>query len=213
MAVQAYPPEAARPRRAPAAPGAGNSPPSLAISPPNPEGASPLGTAAVVELVGRRVAPPMFGATGNGVHEAVLSHQLHEIDQVLEIAHLSELLVEKDARIALLERGIADWRERAQVEIAARMAAARLAHDRERELVAVIHHQINGLEQAEVTSQAALARNDELQARLDDQFAAIESSEQTSQAAVARMHELQLRIDDLEDLLRRPRRWWRRRAA
>ena len=132
---------------------------------------------------------------------------------MLEIAHLSELLVEKDARIALLERGIADWRERAQAEIAARMAAARLAYERERELVAVIHRQINLLEQAEITSQAALARNDELQARLDDQFAAIESSEQTSQAAVARMHELQLRIDELEDLLRHPRRWWRRRAA
>jgi chromosome segregation ATPase len=170
-----------------------------------PEAPPPDGP--VVELVGHR-------ADLVALDSAVLPHQLHEIDQVLEIARLSELLVEKDARIALLERGIAEWRERAHAETSARLTAERESYEREHQLIGIIHRQLGALEGAESVAQAALARNDELQARLDDQLAAIETSEQTSQAAVARMHELQGLIEELEEKLRRrSRRWWRRHAA
>lgn len=187
--------------------------PTRSGSPPSPAGLPPPPPAPAdgraVEVVGRRVAlldPALEGA--------VLPHQLHQIDQVVEIARLGELLVEKDARIALLERGLGEWRERAHVEAAVRETSERDAYEREHELIGVIHKQLTAIESAERNTETALARNDELQARLDDQYAALESSEQTSQAALARMHELQARIDDLEELLRRkPRRWWRRRAA
>jgi hypothetical protein len=183
-----------------------------------PEAPPAPAEAPVVELMGRRVAPAPTASRGVAATfpdgPGVLPHQLHELDQVVEIARLSELLVEKDGRIALLERGIAGWRERAQAAVGARAAAERLAFERERELVGVIHQQLNALEIAETNVQSALSRNDELQSRLDDQVAAIESSEQTSQAALARMHELQARVDELDDQLRRSaRRWWRRRRA
>lgn len=201
MAVQPQSPEAE-----PLAPEtAAASPP--AAPPPTPGGP-------VVELVGRRIASAPSTALTPDIGAAVLPHQLHELDQVVEIARLSELLVEKDARIALLERGIARWRERALNEVDARSASEQRGYERERELVAVIHQQLTTIELAEQTAQAALTRNDELQARLDDQMAAIESSEQTAQAAIARMHELQGRIDELEEQLRRAtRRWWRRQRA
>jgi chromosome segregation ATPase len=182
------------------------SPPSRAIQPPP---APPVPGGGAVEVVGRRVA-----ILDPAVEGAVLPHQLHQIDQVVEIARLGELLVEKEARIALLERGLGEWRERAHIETAVREASEKAAYEREHELIGVIHQQLMAIESAERNTEAALARNDELQARLDDQFAALESSEQTSQAALARMHELQARIDELDDLLRRKsRRWWRRRAA
>ncbi len=191
MAVQAHPTRS-------------GSPPSPAAL---PSASPPAG--GHVEVVGRRV--PVLDPAVEG---AVLPHQLHQIDQVVEIARLGELLVEKDARIALLERGLGEWRERAHVEVAVRESAEKATYEREHELIGVIHQQLMTIESAERNTEAALARNDELQARLDDQYAALESSEQTSQAALARMHELQARIDDLEDLLhRRSRRWWRRRRA
>ncbi len=180
------------------------SPTAVASAPAAP---APAPGGPVVELTGHRVAP----RPSADVQAAILPHQLHELDQVVEIARLSELLVEKDARIALLERGIARWRERALSEVDARTASEQRAFEHERELVAVLHQQLTTIDLAEQTAHAALARNDELQARLDDQMAAIESSEQTAQAALARMHELQGRIDDLEEQLRRAtRRWWRR---
>jgi len=201
MAVQAHPTEAER--LSPERPSL--SPP--AAPPPPPDGP-------IVELVGRRATTVVPHGVELALDAAVLPHQLHEIDQVVEIARLSELLVEKDARIALLERGISQWRDQARVEIAERKAAEQLGFARERELVGVIHQQLTTAELAEKNAEAALARNDELQARLDDQAAAVESSEQTSQAALARMHELQARIDELEELLhRKSRHWWRRHRA
>jgi hypothetical protein len=191
------------------------------LEPAPPAGAfptsRPLPPPPHVEVVGRRVGPATTprtsGPPARVMDAAVLNHQLHEIDQVVEIARLSELVAEKDARILLLERGIADWRERARAEASGRAAAERRAFDRERDLIGVIHKQLSTIDAAETTSHTALARNDELQARIDLQIATIESSEQTSQAALARMFELQARIDDLDEQLRlRLRRWWSRKA-
>ncbi len=212
MAVQAH------------APGSGGLPTEgAALSEPSPTAylsarpQPPAVDGAVVELVGRPTATPRFVAqpsVAGAVESAVLPHQLHEIDQVVEIARLAELLIEKDARIALLERGLAEWRERARVEIEAHAGAERIAFERERDLVGVIHQQITAIEIAEATTREAFLQADELRARLDDQTALVEDAEQNTQAALARMHELQARIDELEERLRqRARHWWRRRAA
>jgi chromosome segregation ATPase len=172
----------------------------------------------VVELIGRPTASPRFAsqvAIDSAVESAVLPHQLHEIDQVVELARLAELLVEKDARIALLERGLAGWRERARVERDAHVSAERLAFERERELIGVIHQQISAIENAETTSRQAFAHTDELRVRLDEQTALVSSAEQNTQAALARMQELQTKIDELEARLRQRarRHWWKLRIA
>ena len=170
MAVQARPPESlglayARPPQAPA-------------------------DGPVVELLGRRIYPAAQPADDaarfaidQAVDAAILPHQLHEIDQVLEIARLHELRVEKDSRISVLERGLVQWRERARLEGEARMASEQLAHEREHELIRVLHQQIM----------------------------VIDSAEQGNQLALGRIHELEYTIDELEERLRR-RSWrlWRR---
>ena len=210
MAVQAHAPNSGG--IAPEGPALDDSPPAAFLAPPPPP---PALDGPVVELRGRPVAPPLTSprlVLENAVESAILPHQLHELDQVVEIARLAELLVEKDARIALLERGLADWRERAQREIDARAAAERLAFERERELIGVIHQQLAVIESAEEGSKSAFAQADELGARLDEQAALVECAEENTQAALARMHELQSRIDELEDRLRRKaRHWWSRR--
>jgi hypothetical protein len=175
MAVQARPPESLglaypRPPQAPAAP------------PGSPDG-PPL------ELLGHIVHPtaPLDEeaqlAIDRAVGAAILPHQFHEIDQVLEIARLHELRVEKDSRIAVLERGLVQWRERARQEAEARLASEQLAHERETELIRVLHQQI-------------IVRD---------------SAEQGHQLALARMQGLELTIAQLEERLRR-RTWhhWRR---
>jgi len=212
MAVQAHAPNSGGlPPEGPAL----SEPPPTAFLPAHPQ-TPPLG-GAVVELVGRPTATPRFVAQPSiesAVESAVLPHQLHEIDQVIEIARLSELLVEKDARISLLERGVAEWRERARVEIEAHSGAERLAFERERDLVGVIHQQISAIDSAEATTREAFVQADELRARLDEQMTLVEDAEHNTQAALARLHELQSRIDELEERLRqRARHWWRRRAA
>ena len=211
MAVQA---------NAPASEGLRPQGPALDGSPARAFNAAPPAPPAldgpVVELIGHPTAPRRFAsrtAIETAVESAVLPHQLHEIDQIIEMARLGELLVEKDARVALLERGLADWRERARLEIDARAAAESLAFERERDLIGVIHQQISAIESAEESTREAFVQADELRARLDEQMALAADAEQNTQSALARMYELQGRIDELEDRLRqRARRWWRRRA-
>ena len=212
MAVQANAPasEGLRPQ----GPALNGSPPrAFSAAPPAP----PAVDGPVVELIGHPIThPPVDQRTAieAAVDQAVLPQQLHEIDQVIELAQLGELLVEKDARVALLERGLADWRERARLEIEARAAAEHLAFERERDLVGVIHQQISAIESAEESTREAFAQADELRARLDEQTSLAEDAQRNTESALARMGELQLRIDQLEDQLRqRARRWWRRRPA
>jgi peptidoglycan hydrolase CwlO-like protein len=212
MAVQAHAPESEGLR--PDGSALNRNPSTAFLAPPPPP---PSTDGAVVELIGHPTTPPRFAtrtAIDSAVESAVLPHQLHEIDQVVEIARLGELLVEKDARIALLERGLADWRERARVEMEAHAGAERIAFERERDLVGVIHQQISAIESAEASTGQAFAQADELRARLDDQMALVDSAEQNTQAALARMQELQARIDELEERLRqRARHWWSRRSG
>src|ERR1035438_3282427 len=95
MAVQA---------NAPASEGLRPQGPALDGSPARAFNAAPPAPPAldvpVVELIGHPTAPRRFAsrtAIETAVESAVLPHQLHEIDQIIEMARLGELLVEKDA--------------------------------------------------------------------------------------------------------------------
>lgn len=147
-----------------------------------------------VEVIGRRVDPFAIAkqriALEMAVAEAVLPHQLHEIDTVVEIAHLQELLDEKESRVSLLSMGIAQWRERAVAESDARRREQRSAHDRERDLVRVIHQQMITIEQ---------------------QSQALETAEQNVTDAHLKIREMEIRIDGLRiQASQRRKHWWQR---
>ena len=92
MAVQAHAPGSET--RRPKGTALNESPPEAFLAPPPPP---PAVKGGVVELIGRPTASPRFAsqvAIDSAVESAVLPHQLHEIDQVVELARLAELLVE-----------------------------------------------------------------------------------------------------------------------
>ncbi|MGI8846664.1 MAG: hypothetical protein ACR2GX_00125 [Candidatus Dormibacteria bacterium] len=139
-----------------------------------------------IEVVGRLTDPgdiQQHIALEMAVAEAVLPHQLHEIDTLVEIAHLEALVDEKESRITLLNAGIGQWRERAMSEADARRREHADAHDRERDLIRVIHGQMT----------------------------TIDTAEQTTLAAQMRVRELEGKLDEVDVApRRRTRRWWRR---
>ena len=155
-------------------------------------------TGPTIEVVGRRVDPFAEAkqriALEMAVAEAILPHQLHEIDAVVEIAHVKQLLDEKDARISFMSLGIAQWRERAIAESDARRREQQVAHERERDLVRVIHKQMSAVDSA-VRETIVLRR----------------AARHANAAAQARVSELEGQIDELQEQLHaqfRPRRWW-----
>ena len=145
-----------------------------------------------VEVVGRKTDPFARAkqqiALEMAVAEAVLPHQLHEVDAVVEMAHLQALLDEKDSRIGLLTMGLAQWRERALAESDSRRSEQVQAHGRERDLVRVIHQQMGTIE------------------RLTD---ALDTAEQNLAAEQLRVSGLEIRLEGYHSRDQR-RRWWRR---
>jgi hypothetical protein len=155
------------------------------IKPMAPEPSGPT-----VEVVGRREDPFARAkqqiALEMAVAEAVLPHQIHEVDAVVEMAHLEELLGEKESRISLLTMGIAQWRERAISESDARRSDGAQAHARERDLVRVIHQQMGSIET--LTN-------------------ALETAEQTLASEQLKVHALEIRLQGYVAREQR-RRWW-----
>jgi hypothetical protein len=94
----------------------------------------------IVELAG----------TGSAVHRrarvedapVVLALQLQAIDNFTEMIRLRTEVAEKDRRIATLTIGLRTWRERAGVEQAARRREGAVAVEREREIVSLLHQQM-----------------------------------------------------------------------
>jgi hypothetical protein len=68
--------------------------------------------------------------------------RLLAMDNLVDLIGLRETLAEKEALIAILEKDLSTWRERALNEACARKADSALAFDRERELVRVLHRQL-----------------------------------------------------------------------
>src|ERR1019366_3081084 len=95
----------------------------------------------IVELVGRsqsvRRAPAATGDTS-----ALLDLQMQAIDNFVEMIRLRTELADRDRRIATLRVGLRTWRERAGLEEAGRRSDASEARDREREIISLLHQQM-----------------------------------------------------------------------
>lgn len=95
----------------------------------------------IVELVGtgpsaRRAPVPLDDTP------VVLALQLQAIDTFVEMIRLRTELADRDRRIATLRVGLRTWRERAGLEQAGRRSDATEARDREREIISLLHQQM-----------------------------------------------------------------------
>ncbi len=95
----------------------------------------------IVELVGtgpaaRRAPVPVDDTP------VVLALQLQAINNFVEMIRLRTELADRDVRIANLTLGLRTWRERAGAEQAERRREAAEARDREREIVSLLHQQM-----------------------------------------------------------------------
>jgi hypothetical protein len=72
----------------------------------------------------------------------VLALQLQAIDSFVEMIRLRTALADRDRRIATLTVGLRTWRERTGVEQADRRREAGEARDREREIISLLHQQM-----------------------------------------------------------------------
>jgi hypothetical protein len=72
----------------------------------------------------------------------VLALQLQAIDNFVELIRLRTSLAERDRRIVTLTVGLRTWRQRAGVEQAERRRDATEARDREREIISLLHQQM-----------------------------------------------------------------------
>jgi tetrahydromethanopterin S-methyltransferase subunit F len=95
----------------------------------------------IVELVG----------TGSGARRpaaepedtpVVLALQLQAIDNFVEMIRLRTELADRDRRIATLRLGLRTWRERAGLELVGRRGDATEAREREREIISLLHQQM-----------------------------------------------------------------------
>ena len=95
----------------------------------------------IVELVGAgpsaRRAPAQVDDT-----PVVLALQLQTIDTFVEMIRLRTELADRDRRIATLRVGLRTWRERAGLEQAGRRGDAVEAREREREIISLLHQQM-----------------------------------------------------------------------
>ena len=95
----------------------------------------------IVELVGTdaraRREPAQLDDT-----PVVLALQLQAIDSFVEMIRLRTELADRDRRIATLRVGLRTWRERAGLEQAGRRGDATEAREREREIISLLHQQM-----------------------------------------------------------------------
>jgi hypothetical protein len=105
---------------------------------------------AFLEVVGRsekRLAEALHASdvavSGDITEETIHALRMLAIDNLVDIVQLRESLDEREAEVAELAADLAIWRARALDEGAARTVEAREAIRHERELVSVLHRQIN----------------------------------------------------------------------
>ena len=112
----------------------------------------------IVELVGtgpaaRRAPAPLDDTP------VVLALQLQAIDSFVEMIRLRTELADRDRRIATLRVGLRTWRERAGLEEAGRRRDNREAHDREREIISLLHQQMQVADSATAELERLRARS------------------------------------------------------
>jgi hypothetical protein len=94
----------------------------------------------IVELVG--TGPSARRAPSTDETSTVLALQLQAIDTFVEMIRLRTELADRDRRIATLRVGLRTWRERAGLAEAGRRGDAVEARDREREIISLLHQQM-----------------------------------------------------------------------
>lgn len=94
----------------------------------------------IVELVG--TGPGARRAPATDDTSTVLSLQMQAIDTFVEMIRLRTELADRDRRIATLRVGLRTWRERAGLAEAGRRGDAVEARDREREIISLLHQQM-----------------------------------------------------------------------
>jgi hypothetical protein len=95
----------------------------------------------IVELVASGQAGRRAPATVDDT-QVVLALQMQAIDSFVEMIRLRTSVADKDRRIATLTVGLRTWRERTGVEQAERRREAGEARDREREIISLLHQQM-----------------------------------------------------------------------
>lgn len=95
----------------------------------------------IIELVGTRTDTL---PTPGGVADtpAILALQLLAIDNFVEMIRLRTDIAERDRRIATLTVGLRTWRERTGMEQAGRRRDVAEAREREREIISLLHQQM-----------------------------------------------------------------------
>jgi hypothetical protein len=95
----------------------------------------------IVELVG---SPEVERRSPVAVDDTpvVLALQLQAIDNFVEMIRLRTAVADRDRRIATLTVGLRTWRQRAGLEQAGRRRDAGEARDREREIISLLHQQM-----------------------------------------------------------------------
>jgi hypothetical protein len=95
----------------------------------------------IVELVGR--GQRTLGSPARLEEPPIVrALQRQAIDSFVEMVRLRTELADRDRRIATLTVGLRTWRERAGVADAERRRDAGEARDREREIISLLHQQI-----------------------------------------------------------------------
>jgi hypothetical protein len=95
----------------------------------------------IVELVGTGPSARRAPASLDDA-PVVLALQLQAIDTFVEMIRLRTELADRDRRIATLRVGLRTWRERAGLEQAGRRTDADEARAREREIISLVHQQM-----------------------------------------------------------------------
>ncbi|MHB8719136.1 MAG: hypothetical protein ACYDAC_09645 [Candidatus Dormibacteria bacterium] len=86
-------------------------------------------------------------------------HPAGDLDSLVEMIRLRTEIADRDRRIATLSLGVRTWRERAHAEARARRAEALEAHEREREIVTLLHHQMQVADAATAELEAMRRRS------------------------------------------------------
>ena len=95
----------------------------------------------IVELVGRSQSI-LRTPSATDDPSTLLGLQMQAIDNFVEMIRLRTELADRDRRVATLTIGLRTWRDRAGVEQAQRLRDAAEARDREREIISLLHQQM-----------------------------------------------------------------------